>query len=201
MKSAGAGDTRVRLIEAATKLLWERSYHSTSVDDLCAVAGARKGSLYHFFPSKVDLAVAAIRWSWEEARRDVFEPVFRSKVSGLSQLQRLASRTAALQKAALEAGGHVLGCPFGSLGQEMAHQDERVREAVQEVFDGHCAYIEAALRRAADAGEIEDGDMRQRARAIFALLEGAFLLAKVANDPRVLKELASAIPVLAKRSR
>jgi TetR/AcrR family transcriptional repressor of nem operon len=191
--------TKLRLIETAATLLWEGSYHSTGVDDLCAQAQVRKGSFYHFFPSKIDLAVAAIGWSWETARRDVFEPVFQSNVSGLLQLQRLVTRTEAVQRAAFESRGHFLGCPFGSLGQEMAHQDERVRMAVQQVFDGHCKYIEGALRRAVETGEIEPGDIHRRAREIFALLEGAFLLAKVANKPRVFKELASAISVLATR--
>lgn len=39
---------RQRLLNAARDLPWESSYHSITVDAVCARAGVRKGSLYHF---------------------------------------------------------------------------------------------------------------------------------------------------------
>jgi TetR/AcrR family transcriptional repressor of nem operon len=191
-------DTKQRLVEKAAALLWERSYHATSVDDLCTLAQAKKGSFYHFFPSKIDLAVAAIHQSWEVTRETIFDPVFQTDVSGLSQLQLLVARIEEVQETILRRGGHFLGCPFGGLGQEMAHQDERIRQTVQDVFDAHCGYIEGALRRAVAADEIDDCDVRLRARVIFALLEGAALLAKVANQSHVYQEIAPSILVLAR---
>jgi Bacterial regulatory proteins, tetR family len=49
-------DKRQALIDAAFELIWTNSYGAVSVDDICRAAGARKGSFYHFFRSKVDLA-------------------------------------------------------------------------------------------------------------------------------------------------
>ena len=46
------------------ELIWEQSYGSVSVDVICERAGARKGSFYHFFPSKSDLAAVAIEDHW-----------------------------------------------------------------------------------------------------------------------------------------
>src|SRR6266436_1030592 len=40
-----------RLLTAASDLLWEKSYHSVTVDEVCARAGVMKGSLYHFYDS------------------------------------------------------------------------------------------------------------------------------------------------------
>ena len=60
-----------RLVESAANLLWERNYGSAGVDDLCRAANARKGSFYHFFPTKADLAIAAIEFQWETAQREV----------------------------------------------------------------------------------------------------------------------------------
>lgn len=47
------------------------------------------------------------------------------------------------------------------------------------------------------AGEIPSCDNRQRTQKIFALLEGALLLAKVANDPQVFRRVAPAVMVIA----
>ena len=57
-------DARERLIASAIDLIGARSYRAVSVDDLCAHAGVNKGSFYHFFPAKRDLALAAIDLQW-----------------------------------------------------------------------------------------------------------------------------------------
>ena len=49
--------TKDRLIESAAHVLHQRSYGSVGVDELCERAGVRKGSFYHFFESKRDLAL------------------------------------------------------------------------------------------------------------------------------------------------
>ncbi|MCW2286501.1 AcrR family transcriptional regulator, partial [Rhodoblastus acidophilus] len=61
-------ETKRRLIAAALELIWRSSYGSVSVDDICKAADVRKGSFYHFFPSKADLAVAAMDHADKELR-------------------------------------------------------------------------------------------------------------------------------------
>ena len=61
-------DARERLIGAMNELIWLGSYGSTSVDHICERAEVRKGSFYHYFPGKADLALAAI----DEAAIEIF---------------------------------------------------------------------------------------------------------------------------------
>ncbi len=197
MPRAESLDTRDRLLQTAARLMWERSFQATGVDELCQRAKAKKGSFYHFFPSKSDLAVASIERSWAQAKAAVFEPVFSGDGSGLDQLRKLVEKVYEFQREVAVEKGAFLGCPFGNLGQEMARQDEQIRKALQKIFDAHCDYIEAALIRAEQAGEIPAGDNRQRAKNIFALLEGALLLAKVANDPKIFRGVMPAVAVVA----
>ena len=197
MPRAESLDTRDRLLKTAARLMWERSFQATGVDELCQRAKAKKGSFYHFFPSKSDLAVAAIESSWAQAEAAIFVPIFAGSGSGLGQLRRLVEKVYEFQREAAGEKGAFLGCPFGSLGQEMARQDEQIRKALQKIFDAHYGYIEAALIRAEQAGEIPAGDNRQRAKNIFALLEGALLLAKVANDPKIFRGVMPTVVVVA----
>ena len=190
-------DTRDRLLQAAANLMWERGFQAASVDELCQRAEAKKGSFYHFFPSKTDLAVAAIEMFWAQAKEAFFEPIFKKSGSGLSQLQAMVEKVHEFQLSIAVEKGSFLGCPFGNLGQEMARQDERIRKTLQKIFDAHCGYIEAALIRAMQAGEIPAGDNRQRAKSIFAILQGAQLLAKVANDSKIFRSVIPAIMVIA----
>ena len=57
-------DAKDRLMQAALSLLWEENYGGVTVDDICKRAEVKKGSFYHFFESKADLAVAAYEDHW-----------------------------------------------------------------------------------------------------------------------------------------
>jgi TetR/AcrR family transcriptional repressor of nem operon len=198
MRPSEPTDTRDRLLQTAAALMWERSFQATGVDELCQRANAKKGSFYHFFPSKSDLAIAAIEGAWAQARVGIFEPIFASQTKGgLAQIHALMEKVHEFQSQIAQEKGGVLGCPFGNLGQEMARQDEKIREALQKIFDAHCDFIEAALVRAEQAGEIPAGNNRQRAKNIFALLEGALLMAKVSNDPQSIRRAMTAVRAVA----
>ena len=71
-------DARERLMEAVIELIWAGSYGSTSVDHICERAGVKKGSFYHFFESKTDLALAGLEHGWTEHKREldqIYSPV------------------------------------------------------------------------------------------------------------------------------
>lgn len=77
-------DAQERLMNAAMDLIWENSYGSTSVDAICEKAGAKKGSFYHFFESKSELAVKALEADWQrkKARMDeIFRRPFRRSIA------------------------------------------------------------------------------------------------------------------------
>lgn len=189
MNSSERQDTRTRLLQAAAQLMWERSFQAAGVDDLCARANARKGSFYHFFPSKSDLAIAAIEVTWEYSKLNIFDPAFSNDGSGLAQIEDFFNNVYALQAKTFGETGSYLGCPFGNLGQEMAQQDERIRDVLQNIFDANCRFFENALIKAEQTGEIPAGDNKLRAKNIFALLQGAQLVAKVANDPQAFRQI------------
>ncbi len=189
--------THERLVSTTINLLWEQSFQGTSVDALCKKADIRKGSFYHFFRSKTELAVAAIEAAWESVEQTIFIPIFRSDEGGLAQLQQLMNKVDEIQSSKLKSQGIYLGCPFGNLGQEMANKDESIRQTTQRVFERHCDYIEGALQRAVVAKEIPAGDTRRRAHNIFALFEGALLIAKVAKDPALFRNVVGSMNAVA----
>jgi TetR/AcrR family transcriptional repressor of nem operon len=192
--------TRDRLVNAAAHLIWHRSYTATGVDELCRLAGARKGSFYHFFRTKSDLAVAAIESQWAAIRRDVFDAAATTGAPGLERFRRLIERMDDQQRRAFADRNTYVGSPFGNLGQELAHQDERIRLVVQTVFDAQCHYFASWLDEAVRARQIPAGDNELRARQLLALLEGALLLTKVAQDAEVFAPLCAAIDALTRGS-
>ena len=53
---------RQALLDAALTLVRTKGYAATSVDDLCAVASVTKGTFFHYFRNKEELAVAAAHY-------------------------------------------------------------------------------------------------------------------------------------------
>src|SRR6185295_15025952 len=114
-------DMKERLTDAAMDLIWENSYGTTSVDDICQRAGAKKGSFYYFFKSKSELAAAALEADWNKKRVEM-DSIFSATVPPLQRLDRyfdfVYDRLTEVRKRC----GAILGCPFISLGSEVSTQ-------------------------------------------------------------------------------
>ncbi|MFZ0070066.1 MAG: TetR/AcrR family transcriptional regulator, partial [Xanthobacteraceae bacterium] len=52
-------ESKARILDAALRVIRTKGYSATTVDDVCATAGLTKGSFFHHFKSKDELALAA----------------------------------------------------------------------------------------------------------------------------------------------
>src|SRR5258708_36735741 len=103
-------ETKEKLLQVAFDLIWDSSYGSVSVDDICKRAGINKGSFYHFFPSKADLAVAAYEEHWK-LKRPMMDSIFSPQVPPLERIQTCCREIIGIQREQAEKYGHVCGCP------------------------------------------------------------------------------------------
>src|SRR5271155_4294460 len=110
------------------ELIWESSYGSVSVDDICTKAGVNKGSFYYAFKSKSDLAVAAYERHWEQKRAKL-DGIFSPQVQPLQRLENLVQAIIDDQLSRYKEYGKMPGCPFCSIGSELGTQDENIRVA------------------------------------------------------------------------
>ena len=64
MPIAEAGhESKTKLLQAAIRVIRVKGYSATRVEDICEAAGLTKGSFFHHFDSKDELALAAAdRW-------------------------------------------------------------------------------------------------------------------------------------------
>lgn len=58
--STPKGQKRLAIIETATRMFAEQGYRQTSMDELARALGVAKGTLYLYFPKKIDLLIAAV---------------------------------------------------------------------------------------------------------------------------------------------
>ncbi|WP_196812118.1 TetR/AcrR family transcriptional regulator [Nocardia sp. CNY236] len=173
--------TRERIVRSAAKLFITRSYHSVGVSDLCAAANVHKGSFYHFFSSKADVAKAVIDLHAGEMEQRQAESENRDPAV---RLLAVASAVTLVQTGFEEQFGRIVGCPFGNLAAELSTTDKALREYVAAVLGRWEARLADACHDAAEHAALRDGiEPDQLAHAILAQIQGLILLAKVSERP------------------
>jgi TetR/AcrR family transcriptional regulator, transcriptional repressor for nem operon len=180
-------DTKTKLIDAAMDLIWKGSYGSVSVDDICRTADVRKGSFYHFFPSKVDLAIAVMEESYQLAKPEL-DSIFSPATPPLARFERLADAVYETQLQAAAKYHQVCGCPCTSLGSEMASQETGIRAKFTDIAHRRERYYENALRDLVAEGQLpETIDVRAKAQEITAFIAGQLVIARIQNDLEFLR--------------
>lgn len=189
-------DARDRLLATAARLVHERGYTAVSVNDICEEAGLKKGSFYHFFPSKHALVLATLERfaEYQEAR---MQAAAMGAVSAREQLVGMLTGMYHGFMQARQAFGAAQGCALGNLAQEMAHRDPELRAALGSIFLRWQARLSLVLERAHAHGELAVRNAPGAAEAIVAYMQGATLLAKATDDPEVLLRLAHGAIALA----
>jgi TetR/AcrR family transcriptional regulator, transcriptional repressor for nem operon len=177
-------DARERLVGEASRLFHARSYESVGVQELCEAAEVNKGSFYHFFPSKEDLAAAVIDAQWAATRAEVLDPGLADDVPPLARIERVFAMMSRAQRGARRASGVTPGCPFANLSGEVSNHAPKLRKRLARVYAEMQEEFAETLRAAVAAKELPRGtDVARKAEALVALAEGAMLLSAVRDDP------------------
>jgi TetR/AcrR family transcriptional repressor of nem operon len=185
-------ETKEKLLQVGFDLIWDSSYGSVSVDDICKRAGINKGSFYHFFPSKADLAVAAYEEHWKE-KRPAMDRIFSPQVPPLERIHNFCEYIYAIQKEKSLQYGHVCGCPYASVGSEIATLDEKIRAKSEHLMNSGRKYVETTIADAIREGSVTVKDPVVTAQRLNMLLVGILVEARVQNDLKVLEGMESMI--------
>lgn len=174
--------TKQKLIQTANELIWRSSYGSVSVDEICKTAGVKKGSFYHFFKSKADLAMVAMEDQYEKSK-PMFDEIFSPTTPPIERFKKLATVAYEMQKETLKNYGRVCGCPFAALGSEMAGQEELIRSKVEEIFARKKKYLECTLRDlVSDKILPENTDIKSKANELHNYIMGQVMMARILNS-------------------
>jgi TetR/AcrR family transcriptional repressor of nem operon len=185
-------DTKQKLLTVAVDLIWESSYGSVSVDDICTKAGVNKGSFYHAFKSKSDLAVAAFERHWE-TKRPLLDQIFSAQIPPLQRLEQYCQAIVKDQKQKYESFGKMLGCPFCSVGSELSTQDEKIRQKAEQITIRFRKYLESLIRDLASEGLIEVQDVTELAEEVMSYVTGVLMQAKIENSVKHVERLQQGV--------
>jgi len=185
-------DARERLISAVGQLFCESGYHGTTIDAICLRAGVRKGTFYHFFASKEELAIASLEVD-HDGRRQALAEIFTPRRAPLARLFAYCDHVYTRQRQLKQEHGHVPGCRLFTLGAEICMQEARLRERVNRMLGDTVACFTAAISDAIASKDLQPTDPAARARCVFSLIQGAVTQARIADDPEILRELPAQV--------
>lgn len=179
------GEARVRLLDAAVDIIRAKGLDATTVDELCAAARVTKGAFFHHWSSKQDMAIAAAD-HWSATTGELFAS------SEFHALDDPAARLLGyldLRDALIDGELPAFTCLVGTMAQAVYATDSAVRDACGASILGHAETLEADIAAALKAtGNPDTPSAASIARHMMVVIQGAFVVAKAANDPSIAHE-------------
>lgn len=178
--------TRDRLLQAAAELMCRHSYGAVSIDDICRLADIKKGTFYHHFPSKVELALATYDYMWADCRSEMIRVAQDDGLDAGARLARFAQEIIDCHRETFAREGKVYGCPLSGAGSEMGAQDEAIRRKIVEISEEAVELMRAVVAAFPAHARASEEQQRAVARSLLCYTSGVEQNAKVANDPEVI---------------
>ena len=181
-------NTREKLVQTAQDLIGASSYASVGVAEMCKRAGVNKGSFYHFFESKEEIALEALNECSKE-HEGILDDIFSADKSANEQLDAFIDCFYSHQLEDYEKNGKVLGCPAVNLGSEMATQNQHFCDSVHDIFKRYDKYFTILTQSFIDEGVIDkSANAEVLGKIIHTYILGLKITSKIENSPLVLKE-------------
>lgn len=171
----------------------QQSYASVGVAAICNKADVSKGSFFHFFKSKQELALAVLDQFQQSINNTLIIKSFSSSIEPLQRFDNFVQELYNFQKSQTDACGHMPGCPFGNMAMEQATQDDVLRQKAESCLNGLSKQFLTTINDAIEDGELPEIDAEASADAMLSYIEGIQLLAKTRNDPELILKLGPAM--------
>jgi len=167
-------NTRERLIDSAFDEIFSNGYQGAALTNILAKAGVHKGSMYHFFANKKEMALAAINEKILNKFSERYGRITNLDGNYLDEFINVIKDTSQRD--------FKRGCPIANIVQEMSNLDEDFNKLMKNIYSEFRISIKAILDKAVDSEEMKPCNTTKLALFITVVLEGAILAAKASGD-------------------
>jgi TetR/AcrR family transcriptional repressor of nem operon len=172
-----------KAIEAAQQLMTTCGYSATTVDEIISLAGVSKGSVYHAFASKEELAIAALedyeRRGWAIVSNGKYQAVEDPVKRALAFIKHIETKSS-------ELWAH--GCLLGSISLEVAERNPVLHDRIDVLFDEFENGIAREFAPALKQAGVSNISAKELARHMLVVIEGAIITARSHREPKFLAE-------------
>lgn len=175
MRNTKGEKTRVFIVQKASRLFNTRGYAASSISDVMAETGLKKGGIYNHFETKEDLMRGAFDFAIQEMGNEYTNAIARHS----SYANKLVAIVDVVQRVAeqeLMPGG----CPIMNAAIEADDTNPILRERAQTAMDGLLSLVRSIVRGGVTSGEFNETlDVDYVATVWISTLEGALMLSKL----------------------
>jgi TetR/AcrR family transcriptional regulator, transcriptional repressor for nem operon len=177
--------SKTRLLDATIKVVRTKGYNATRIEDVCTEAGVTKGSFFHHFKSKDDLALAALE-RWKESTTAFFgNAPYHQAADPLDRILAYLE----FRKSSLTGELPEFTCFVGTMVQEIYATNPLLRAGCESSIFGHAKRLEADLEQAIRKyGVAKPVTAQSLALHMQCTVQGSFILAKAAGSATIAAE-------------
>lgn len=178
-------ESKVKFLDAALQVIRSKGYSATTIEDVCEAAGLTKGSFFHHFESKEDLALAAADHFAAMADRGFAAAPYQRAADPLDRLLGYVDFRGSILKGDLPD----FTCLLGTMVQEVYDTHPAIRAACERHISAHAAAVARDVARA-KRRYAPKAPWTSESLGLFtqAVIQGAFVLAKARHGPAVAAE-------------
>lgn len=169
--------TKENLIKATARLIEQKGYFGTGINEILKVVGVPKGSLYHHFPGgKDDLVIAALMYAGKKQ-----QDIYASAMKGRGSVEEALNAIIDILIDRIENSDYKRSCPISAVALEITSLNEPIQKTCADIFNNW----ENGLASFFAYKHIKDPE--NVAKLYMNLIEGAFLLSKTHKNISYLK--------------
>lgn len=178
----GQHSSKTKILDAALQVIRTKGYSAATIDDICAAAGVTKGSFFHHFKGKVELALSAVE-HWNAMTGGLFASAPYQRIADPRErlLAYIDFRASLVQGDLPE-----FTCLLGTMVQETFETNPLIRDACANGIAMHAQTV-AVHVAAAKVMYAPDASWDPEVIAFYtqAVIQGAFVLAKAHGGAQV----------------
>ncbi len=159
---------KTTIIENTIHLFKVQGYYNTSMADIGKACGLIKGSLYHHFKGKEDLALACLKHIHHHFTKHIFSV---AKDDSLGDVQKLQAFTEKVEDYFLHSEG---GCLLGNFALELSNNIPALKAEIVDYFQ----HWERALRVILSP-QLGNLPAQAKAKELVALTQGSIMMMRL----------------------
>ena len=172
-------------LQAVMDVFWRQGYERTSIDDLEAATGVKRGSLYNAFGGKEALFLLA----FDRCSRTIEDRLLQVLEGG--NIEQAMARLFDAQLDFLDDPKTPPGCFVANALNELGHLDGALGRAVRDRMERTETVLYDRLMAAQAAGQIVPGtDIRALARYALAMVRTLPVMHRGTSDSRMARDVA-----------
>jgi len=167
---------RESIIKKSIHLFKVHGYSSTTMAAIGAACGLIKGSIYHHFKSKEELALQCLKYIHEHFDKEIFSIAYREQFSAKEKLSLFTKK---VEEYFLDSEG---GCLLGNFALEISNNIPMLKNEIIVYFK---AWEDAIYQILKD--EMGTKQAREKAIQIVAATQGSIMLMRLYGDSAAFK--------------